>query len=77
MAQGFLQAPNGNYSSARLMFIIGLSYDMVLTAMGLFLLHWTPGEAIAFFSAVASVFVALKLGQNAQETKPTTDEVKS
>jgi hypothetical protein len=70
MAQSFLQAPNGNYSSSRLMFVIGLLYDMVMTTMGLFFLSWTPGEAIAFFSAIATVFVGLKLGQNSQENKP-------
>jgi hypothetical protein len=67
MAQSFLQAPNGNYSSSRLAFLAGLCYDMVMTALGLFLLSWTPGEAIAFFSAIATVFVGLKLGQNSQE----------
>jgi hypothetical protein len=71
MAQSFLQAPNGNYSSSRLMFVIGLAYDMIMTALGLFLLAWTPGESIAFFTAIATVFVGLKLGQNAQEDKTT------
>lgn len=68
--QSFLQAPNGNYSSSRLMFVIGLSYDMIMTAIGLLTLDWTVGEGVAFFTAVATVFVGLKLGQNSQESKP-------
>ncbi len=62
-SNGFLQSPNGNYSSARLMFVIGLSYAMLMTTLGLFFLAWTAGEAIAFFSAVSAVYVGLKLGQ--------------
>jgi len=67
MANGFLQADNGNFSSARLMFVIGLFYDMVFTALGAFVLKWTPGEIIAVFSAISGVFVALKLGQKPME----------
>jgi hypothetical protein len=67
----FLQSDNGNFSSARLMFVIGLAYDMVITALGLFILEWSSGEAIAFFSAVSAVFVALKLGQKPMEKDNT------
>jgi hypothetical protein len=74
MARSFLQAPNGDFSSARLMFVIGLSYDMVMTTVGLLLLKWTPGEAIAFFTAVAGIFVGLKLGQKPMENKLQENE---
>jgi K+-transporting ATPase c subunit len=67
MAQGFLQSDNGNFSSARLMFVIGLCYDMIMTAIGLLLLKWEVGGAIAFFTAVATIFVGLKLGQKPME----------
>lgn len=72
---GFLQAPNGDFSSARLMFVVGLSYSMVMTSLGLFTLAWTSGEAIAFFSAVSAVFVALKLGQKPMEAKGSETKV--
>ena len=71
---GFLQSANGGNSSARLMFIIGLFYSMLMTAVGLLSLKWTPGEAIAFFSAVSGVFVALKLGQKPMESKEKPNE---
>lgn len=66
---GFLQSSNGGNSSARLMFVIGLLYSMAMTAIGLLSLKWSPGEGIAFFSAVSGVFVALKLGQKPMESK--------
>jgi len=62
-ANGFLQAPNGNYSSARLMFVIGLLYAMIMTSAGLFFLTWSAGEGMAFFGAISAVFIGLKLGQ--------------
>jgi Na+-driven multidrug efflux pump len=67
MAQGFLQSDNGNFSSARLMFVIGLSWCIVFTTLGGFILKWTPGEIIAVFTATSAVFVALKLGQKPME----------
>jgi uncharacterized membrane protein YfcA len=64
---GFLQADNGNFSSARLMFVIGLAWTMVMASLGAFMLKWTPGEIIAVFTATSGVFVALKLGQKPME----------
>ena len=66
-ANSFLQSDNGNFSSARLMFVIGLSWAMLFTTFGALALKWTPGEIIAVFSAVSAVFVALKLGQKPME----------
>lgn len=73
MGNSFLQEDNGNYSSTRLMFIIGLSWSMLFTTFGTFLLKWTPGEIIAVFTAISAVFVALKLGQKPMENKPNED----
>jgi hypothetical protein len=74
-ANGFLQAPNGNFSSARLMFMIGLFYAMGMTTSGLFFLGWTAGEGMAFFGAISMVFVGLKLGQQGiGEPGPTDAE---
>jgi hypothetical protein len=47
---------------------------MLMTAVGLLYLKWSPGEAIAFFSAVSGVFVALKLGQKPMEGKEKPNE---
>ena len=69
-ANTFLQAPNGDFSSARLMFVIGLSWSIVFTTAGAFALKWTPGEIIAVFTALSAVFVALKLGQKPMENAP-------
>lgn len=67
----FLQSDNGNYSSARLMFVVGLSWSIVFTSLGAFMLDWTPGEIIAVFTAISAVFVALKLGQKPMENNET------
>jgi hypothetical protein len=67
MAQSFLQAPNGDFSSARLMFVIGLAWTIVFTTYGAIGLKWTPGEIIAVFTALSAVWVALKLGQKPME----------
>jgi hypothetical protein len=68
-SNSFLQAPNGDFSSARLMFVIGLAWSMSFTTYGALALGWTPGEIIAVFSAISAVFVALKLGQKPMEGK--------
>lgn len=74
MKASFLQSDNGNYSSARLMFVIGLCWSILFTTSGAFMLHWTPGEIIAVFTAISAVFVALKLGQKPMEGKEEKTE---
>ena len=59
----------GNPSSARVMFVVGLAWAMLMTSLGVFFLAWTVGESVAFFSATSAVFVALKLGQKPMENK--------
>jgi hypothetical protein len=76
MGNSFLQSDNGNFSSARLMFVIGLSWTILFTTYGAMGLKWTPGEIIAVFTALSAVWVALKLGQKPMENstninKPT------
>lgn len=70
----FLQSASGAYSSARLMFTIGLAWDILMTSIGLMSLKWPTGEAIAFFTAIAAVFVGLKLGQKPMESKEPKSE---
>lgn len=69
MKASFLQSDAGNYSSARLMFVIGLFWSIAFTTVGAFMLKWTPGECIAVFTSTSAVFVALKLGQKPMENK--------
>jgi hypothetical protein len=66
---GFLETQPGNFSSTRLMFVVGLSWSILFTTYGAIALKWTPGEIIAVFSAISAVFVALKLGQKPMENK--------
>ncbi len=68
----YLQSAQGNYSSARLMFVIGLVWSMAYTTIGTFLLNWTVGESIALFTATSGVFIALKLGQKPMEKGETS-----
>ncbi len=74
MAASFLQSDSGNYSSARLMFVIGLVWTMTISTIGMIALKWTAGELIAVFTATSGVFVALKLGQKPMEK---TEELKT
>lgn len=72
--EGFLQSSPGRFSSARLMFVIGMGWAMIMTTAGLTSLGWKVGEACAFFGATTTVFVALKLGQKPMENKPKEKE---
>lgn len=65
----FLQSRPGSFSSARLMFVIGLIWSMAVSTIMVFALHWTAGEFIAVFTSTSGVFVALKLGQKPMEGK--------
>ena len=66
---GFLKENNGQRSSTRVMFVIGMIWAMVMSTVMTFLMDWTAGEFIAVFSAQSGVFVGLKLGQKPMESK--------
>jgi len=66
----FFKEPTGGDSSARLIFITGSFWNMVITSFMVYKGIDVP-VIIAFFSAVEAVFVALKLGQKPMEEKNT------
>lgn len=64
----FFQEQNGQSSSTRLMFFIGLIYAMTFTAFYTFSGEKpSTGEVIALFTAMTGVFIGLKLGQKPME----------
>jgi hypothetical protein len=63
----FLQSDKGNFSSARLVFVVGILWSMIVSTLMVFLMKWTAGEFIAVFTATSGVFIALKLGQKPME----------
>jgi hypothetical protein len=65
---GFLKEATGGFSSARLIFIIGSIWNMILTTY-LAIQGVDVPVLIAFFSAVEGVWVGLKLGQKPMEQK--------
>lgn len=65
----FFKERNGQSSSTRLIFFIGMLYSMLVSALFTYLFNWGAGEYIAVFSAVSGVFVGLKLGQKPMEGK--------
>jgi hypothetical protein len=73
---GIFESTEGNTSSARVMFVLGLVWTILMTSVGLLWLSWAVGEAIAFFTATSGVFVTLKLGQKAIEKPSQSTEVK-
>jgi len=73
MITNFLQSSPGNFSSTRLMFVIGLLWAMALTTFGAIVLKWEPGSIIAVYSALSGISVGLKLGQKPMEGKSKTN----
>lgn len=65
---GFLKEASGGHSSARLIFIIGSIWTMLITSY-LAIKDVDIPVLIAFFTAVEGVWVALKLGQKPMEQK--------
>jgi len=65
----FFNEANGQSSSTRLIFFIGIIYAMVFTAFWTFGVNPRPGagEIIALFTAMTGVFIGLKLGQKPME----------
>jgi hypothetical protein len=65
---GYLQEPNGSNSAARLIFVIGSIWTMLVCSF----LVWKeiePLTLIAVFSAMEGVWIGLKLGQKPMEQK--------
>ena len=69
MKAGFLQSDNGANSSARLMFIIGLSWAIVYTSVFSIFASLSVGEIVALFGGISGPFFALKLIQKPMEEK--------
>jgi len=66
---GFLTEASGGKSSARLIFIIGSIWTMLLTSY--LALHGTEsGILIAVFGSLQGTYIGLKLGQKPMEQKP-------
>jgi hypothetical protein len=67
---GFFQEDNGSKSITRVVFFMLILYAIVQTTLGLFMLHWPTGEAIAFFGTITGVATGGKLLQKTMEQKP-------
>ncbi len=64
----FFKEKNGQSSSTRLIFFIGMIYAMTFTAFYTFIGDKPgAGEIIALFTAMTGVFIGLKLGQKPME----------
>lgn len=64
----FFNEKNGQSSSTRLIFFIGMIYAMTFTAFYAFSgVKPGTGEIIALFTAMTGVFIGLKLGQKPLE----------
>lgn len=65
----FLKEENGQVSSTRVLFFIGMVWAMTTSTVMACMMSWTAGEFIAVFTATSGVFVGLKLGQKPMESK--------
>jgi len=65
----FLEESSGHKSSTRVMFVIGLSWAMLVTTILTVIMGWSAGEFIAVFTATSGIFIGLKLGQKPMEKK--------
>jgi hypothetical protein len=64
----FFKEKNGQSSSTRMIFFIGIIYVMFFTAFYTFSgIKPATGEVIALFTAMTGVFIGLKLGQKPME----------
>ncbi len=68
MKIGFLEESEGKRSSARLIFVFGSFWNMLLCSY-LTLKQTEPGVVIAVFSAIEGVLLGIKLGQKQMEKK--------
>jgi len=67
---GFLEVAEGEKSSARLIFVIGSFWNMLLCSF-LAYTETEPATVIAVFSAIEGVLLGIKLGQKQMEIKTT------
>jgi len=66
---GFLTEPTGSDSAARLIFVIGSIWTMMLCTYFAIFTDITPTALVIMFSAMETVWVGLKLGQKPMEQK--------
>lgn len=66
---GFLTEPSGTNSAARLIFVIGSIWTMLLCTYFAVFTDITSTALVIMFSAMETVWVGLKLGQKPMEQK--------
>jgi hypothetical protein len=64
---GFLETSPKNYSSTRLIFIVGIFWAMLFATAFAFLQKLPVGEIVALFGGLSGPFFALKLIQKPME----------
>jgi len=65
----YLKENNGQNSSTRLMFVIGMSWAMVTSTLFTYMFGWTAAEFILVFTTISGTFIGMKLGQKGIEKK--------
>lgn len=63
----FFKDEKGNFSSNRLIFVLGMIWAMCISSLFAYIFEWNAGEFIAVFTSNSAVFVGLKLGQKPME----------
>ena len=69
MKEFFTEVGNKTLSSARLIFVLGMLWAMIVSTLLTIFMGWSAGEFIAVFTAQSGVFIGLKLGQKPMEKK--------
>jgi hypothetical protein len=65
----YLKDNNGQSSSTRLMFVIGIFWAMITSSIFTFMFEWSAAEFILVFTSTSGTFIGLKLGQKGIENK--------
>ena len=65
----YLKENNGQNSSTRLMFIIGLSWAMISSSIFTYMFEWSAAEFILVFTTISGTFIGMKLGAKGIENK--------
>jgi len=65
----FFKENNGQSSSTRLIFFIGMIWAMVTSCVFTFMFKWSAAEFILVFTTISGTFIGLKLGQKPMEKK--------